>query len=223
MQAENSAHCGYAYRDLLKGIFFVSDPQGRGECQKAFVQLAQQHLDSLYRTALRMTNDHAVAEDIVQEACLKAYANFARYSPDTNFKAWLFRILANLCIDHLRRSAKISMIPIDTAPVEGESFQSCDRSTDSPEVQAMRRDTQQALVDALATLAPEPRAVVVLILIEGMSYDEAAECLDMPLNTVRSKLHRARKRLQESLALVHNEKAEDVRHAACSPRVISLF
>lgn len=170
-----------------------------------------------------MTNDHAVAEDIVQEACLKAYANFARYSPDTNFKAWLFRILANLCIDHLRRSATISMIPIDAAPIESESFQSSDRSTDSPEIQAMRRDTQQALIDALATLAPEPRAVVILILIEGMSYDEAAESLDLPLNTVRSKLHRARKRLQERLALVHEEGAKNVRRTPCAPRVISLF
>ncbi len=223
MQVGNRPRQGGVDRDLLKGMFFVSDPYDHSGCQKAFVQLAQQHLDSMYRTALRMTHDHAVAEDIVQEACLKAYANFARYSPDTNFKAWLFRILANLCIDHLRRSAAISMIPIDAAPAESESFQSCDRSTDSPEIQAMRRDTQQALIDALSTLAPEPRAVVVLILIEGMSYDEAAESLDLPLNTVRSKLHRARKRLQERLSLVHDQEPKDVRDTAATLRVISLF
>lgn len=222
MQVGSRTRQGGVDRYLLKGMFFVSDPYGQSGCQKAFVQLAQQHLDSMYRTALRMTHDHAVAEDIVQETCLKAYANFARYSPDTNFKAWLFRILANLCIDYLRRSAAISMIPIDAAPAESESFQSSDRSTDSPEIQAMRRDTQQALIDALATLAPEPRAVVVLILIEGMSYDEAAESLDLPLNTVRSKLHRARKRLQERLALVHDREPKHVRDTA-GPRVISLF
>ncbi|MGI9486886.1 MAG: RNA polymerase sigma factor [Geminicoccaceae bacterium] len=201
----------------------MSDPADQSGCQKAFVQLAEQHLDSLYRTALRMTNDRSVAEDIVQEACLKAYANFGRYSPDTNFKAWLFRILANLCIDHLRRNATISMVPIDTAPLENEGVASSDRRTDSPEVQAMRRDTQQALIDALSTLDPEPRAVVVLILIEGMSYDEAAESLDLPLNTIRSKLHRARKRLQERLSLVYDEESQNARHTTNTLRVISLF
>ncbi len=201
----------------------MSDSSGKQGSRKLFVQLAQQHLDGLYRTALRMTHDHAVAEDIVQETCLKAYANFARYRHDTNFKAWLFRILANLCIDHIRRNAAISMVPIDVAPAEGEGFQSSDRCADNPEVQAMRSDTQQALIDALATLAPEPRAVVVLILIEGMSYDEAAESLDLPIGTVRSKLHRARKHLQRKLDLTLERRAKEHHDTTTSPRVVSLF
>lgn len=192
-------------------------------CQKAFAQLAQRHLDGLYRTAFRMTHDPTVAEDIVQETCLKAYANFSRYQPDTNFKAWLFRILANLCIDHIRRNASISMVPIDAVPTEGDGFLSCDRGTDNPEVQAMRSDTQQALIEALATLAPEPRAVVVLILIEGMSYDEVAESLELPLGTVRSKLHRARKQLQEKLGLALDREKKDDRYTSPGSRVVSLF
>lgn len=199
---------------------YRSDHKG---CQEAFVQLAQTHLDGLYRTALRMTHDHAVAEDIVQETCLKAYASFSRYTPDTNFKAWLFRILANLCIDHIRRNAAISMVPIDSVPADGEAFMTSDRCADNPEVQAMRSDTQQALAAALATLAPEPRAVVVLILIEGMSYDEAAESLELPLGTVRSKLHRARKQLQEKLGLALYQDKKVVDHTPRSPRVVSLF
>ncbi len=170
-----------------------------------------------------MTHDPTVAEDIVQETCLKAYANFSRYQPDTNFKAWLFRILANLCIDHIRRNASISMVPIDAVPTEGDGFLSCDRGTDNPEVQAMRSDTQQALIEALATLAPEPRAVVVLILIEGMSYDEVAESLELPLGTVRSKLHRARKQLQEKLGLALDREKKDDRYTSPGSRVVSLF
>jgi len=204
-------------------MMFVSDPSSQNACRETFVQLAQQHLDGLYRTALRMTNDHAAAEDIVQEACLKAYANFGRYQPDTNFKAWLFRILANLCIDHIRRNAAISMVPIDAVPAEGDGFQSCDRGTDNPEVQAMRSDTQQALIDALSSLAPEPRAVVILILIEGMSYDEVAESMDLPLGTIRSKLHRARRQLQEKLGLALDQEVIDVKHTPRGPRVVSLF
>ena len=187
------------------------------------MQLLQKHLDSLYRTAFRMTQDHAVAEDVVQEACLKAYANFKHYEPDTNFRAWLFRILANLCIDHLRRSAKLSMVPIDAVPNENEDFLSSDRRTDNPEVHAIRTDTQQALLDALSSLAPEPRAVVVLILIEGMSYDEAAESLNLPIGTIRSKLHRARKQLQEKLSPVLERGPRDISNTAGSPRVVSLF
>jgi len=201
----------------------VSDSTGQQGSRKVFVQLAEQHLDGLYRTALRMTHDHAVAEDIVQETCLKAYANFACYRHNTNFKAWLFRIMANLCIDHIRRNAAISMVPIDAFPAESDGFLSCDRGTDDPEVQAMRSDTQQALTDALATLPPEPRAVVVLILIEGMSYDEAAESLDLPLGTVRSKLHRARKHLQQKLGLALERETEERHDTTTSPRVISLF
>lgn len=204
-------------------MLFVSKSSNQGTCRATFVQLAQRHLDGLYRTALRMTHDHAVAEDIVQETCLKAYANFSRYQPDTNFKAWLFRILANLCIDHIRRNATISMVPIDAVPEESEGFLSSDRCTDNPEIQAMRSDKQQALMAALATLAPEPRAVVILILIEGMSYDEAADSLDLPLGTVRSKLHRARKHLQEELGLALDRDKKEAKHTPRSPRVVSLF
>ncbi|MEM9442295.1 MAG: sigma-70 family RNA polymerase sigma factor, partial [Pseudomonadota bacterium] len=81
----------------------------------------------------------------------------------------------------------------------------------------------QALIDALATLAPEPRAVVVLILIEGMSYDEAAESLDLPIGTVRSKLHRARKHLQQKLNLTLERRAKEHHDTTTSPRVVSLF
>lgn len=202
---------------------FVSDSSGQQGYRRAFVQLAQQHLDGLYRTALRMTQDHAVAEDIVQETCLKAYTNFSHYQHDTNFKAWLFRIMANLCIDHIRRKAAISMVPIDAVPMEGEGFLSSDRCADNPEIQAMRGDTQQALLTAIEALAPEPRAVVILILIEGMSYDEVAQSLDLPLGTVRSKLHRARKHLQERLGLALERGTAEVRGTINSPRVVSLF
>lgn len=202
---------------------FVSDSTDQRGCKKAFVQLLQQHLDGLYRTAFRMMQDRTVAEDMVQEACLKAYASFERYEPDTNFKAWLFRILANLCIDHLRRSATLSMVSFDAAPTENDDVLSSDRRNDNPEVQAMRTDTQQALLDALSTLAPEPRAVVVLILIEGMSYDEAADSLNLPLGTVRSKLHRARKQLQEKLSISLEHERRDISDTTHNPRVVSLF
>lgn len=200
----------------------MSDRADLKEQWALFTDLARPHLDSLYRTALRMTKDQSVAEDIVQETCLKAYANLARYEAETNFKAWLFRILTNLCIDHLRRHNAASIIPIDSVPMEVDIAMQDDCRSQSPEKHAIRGDTQRALIDAVATLAPEPRALVLLVLVEGMSYDEAAVSMDISIGTVRSKLHRARKQLQKELGLSLDIPTE--KSSTCNPpRVVSLF
>jgi RNA polymerase sigma-70 factor (ECF subfamily) len=113
------------------------------------------------------------------------------------------------------------MVPIDAVPEPSDGLMP--NGGDCPEAQAMRSDTQQALIEALATLAPEPRAVVVMILIEGMSYDDVAESLDMPLGTVRSKLHRARKQLQERLRVNLDQQPRAIVNSTRSSRVVSLF
>ncbi len=155
-------------------------------------------LDSLYRTALRMTEDRQLAEELTQEACLKAYDRFDRYQEGTNFKAWIFRILTNLCIDHLRRKAQVTFIPIDTlGEAVGQSSLSMESRT--PEALAIGRNVEEIVSHALSTMTPELRIVVMLVLVEEMSYAEAATSLDLPIGTVRSRLHRARATLREKL------------------------
>jgi len=166
-----------------------------GDDKVEFEALARPHLDALYRTALRMVRHPAAAEDIVQETCLRAFASLRRSGGKANFRAWLFRILVNLCIDHIRSAGRKSVLPIDAIPVE-----TCP-TTDSPdpERQAISQNLGEQLQAAIATLAPELRIVVLLILVEEMSYAEAAESLEVPVGTIRSRLNRARGELQALL------------------------
>jgi len=167
--------------------------------RERFAQLVQPLLDSLYRTAFRMAEDRMIAEELVQEACLKAYAQFERYEDGSNFKAWIFRILTNLCIDHLRQRAGATFVPIDGLP-EQTCAKALPVDSRTPEALAIGRDVEGAVVHALSAMSPELRVVVMLILVEEMSYAEAAESLDLPVGTVRSRLHRARAELQRELS-----------------------
>jgi len=155
-------------------------------------------LDSLYRTALRMVEDRQVAEELVQEACIKAYARFDRYEEGTNFKAWLFRILTNLCIDSLRKRSGATFVPLDSVP-ETVMAPGWHGDCRTPEALAIGRNVEGVVAHALSSLAPELRMVVMLILVEDMSYADAADSLELPVGTVRSRLHRARAELQRKL------------------------
>lgn len=186
-----------------------------------FARLVQPLLDSLYRTAFRMAGDRLIAEELVQEACLKAFAQFDRFEDGTNFKAWIFRILTNLCIDHIRKTAGTTFVPID-----GMQELPCATAlpTDSrtPEALAMGRDVEGAVAQALAAMTPELRVVVMLILIEELSYAEAAESLDLPVGTVRSRLHRARAELQRQLSDLIDHQPQKTKRQGLS-RVVMLF
>jgi RNA polymerase sigma-70 factor (ECF subfamily) len=166
-----------------------------GDDKVEFEALARPHLDALYRTALRMVRHPAAAEDMVQETCLRAFASFGRSSRKTNFRAWLFRILVNLCIDHIRAAGRESALPVDAVPLDvGPAMDSPD-----PEQHAISRSLRDQLRRAIEALAPELRVVVLLVLVEEMSYAEAAESLEVPVGTVRSRLNRARAHLQSLL------------------------
>ncbi|MEM8952429.1 MAG: sigma-70 family RNA polymerase sigma factor [Pseudomonadota bacterium] len=169
--------------------------------RETFEDLVKPLLDSLYRTAFRMVEDRLVAEELVQEACLKAYAQFERYEDGTNFKAWIFRILSNLCIDQIRRRAGATFVPIDSLPKSVGATALLAPSA-NPEATTIGRNVGGVVAKALSSLRPELRVVVMLILVEEMTYAEAAESLGLPVGTVRSRLHRARAELQDKLGRV---------------------
>lgn len=175
--------------------------------KEKFALLVQPLLDSLYRTAFRMVEERLVAEELVQEACLKAYAKFDRYEEGTNFKAWIFRILANLCVDHIRRRGVAAFVPIEAVP-EATSATALPIDSRTPEVLAIGRDVESVVANAFSELSPELRVVVMLVLVEEMSYAEAADSLDLPVGTVRSRLHRARGELQRRLGSVVGKRSD---------------
>jgi RNA polymerase sigma-70 factor (ECF subfamily) len=161
-------------------------------------------LDSLYRTALRMTNNPQEAEDLVQETMLKAFRFAHTYHPGTNLRAWLFRILNTTAINRYRKQ---STHPVTTALPEGEEFFLYNRIRDlggrevsaGAEEEVLQKYLDEDVYNALMELPPNFRMPVILADIEGLSYKEIAEALQIPIGTVMSRISRARRQLQRSL------------------------
>jgi RNA polymerase sigma-70 factor (ECF subfamily) len=160
-------------------------------------------LDALYRTALRMTRSEADAEDLVQETYIKALRFRDQFTPGTNLKAWLFRILTNTFINSYRRRQSQP----EFTELEGvDEFSLYKRMSDlrtsssagNPETEFLDGLVDSEVKDALIDL-PEKFRSVVLLDVEGFSYKEIAEMLDIPIGTVMSRLHRGRKFLQKRL------------------------
>lgn len=155
------------------------------------------HLDTLYSVALRLTGDPADAEDLVQEAVLKAYRAWDRYERGTNCRAWLLTILRNTFINEFRKRSKRPR-PVAFETVEElsvfESVQDAD-----PEGSFFRHIVDDEVRRAIDELPEEFRTPVVLSDVEGLSYAEIAQVMGLPVGTVKSRLFRGRRRLQRRL------------------------
>jgi len=160
-------------------------------------------LDALYRTALRMTRSEAEAEDLVQETYIRAFRFRDQFTPGTNLKAWLFRILTNTFINQYRRKAARP----DTTELDDveESILynrmrdvSPGSSSPDPEAELIDNTLSSEVKDALEAL-PEKFRTTLLLDVEGFSYKEIAQMLDIPIGTVMSRLHRGRKFMQKRL------------------------
>ena len=156
------------------------------------------------------------ALDAVQEAFVKAHKNIHRFQGSSSFYTWLYRIVMNVSIDHVRRPSRRKNDDFDqralhdptTATGDGALFPSLVNS--NPDKAALRRELGEAIRAALDELPEHHRAVLVLREIEGMSYEELANVLEVPKGTVMSRLFHARKKMQASLApYLSGEKASD--------------
>ncbi len=160
-------------------------------------------LDSLYGAALRMTRNPADAEDLVQETMLRAYRAFDRFEPGTNLKAWLFRILTNAYINVYRKRQrepqKIPLEEVEDFDLYQELKNHDPQFSETPESIVLDSLVDSDITDAIDDLPEQFRLAVVLSDIEGFSYAEMAEIMDVPLGTVMSRLHRGRKALQKRL------------------------
>ena len=174
----------------------------RAGSQEAFRELVVRFERPVYSLVVRMVQDAATAEDLAQEVFLKAFRRLDTYDPERKLSSWLFKIAHNTTIDFLRRHAP------ETVPLEAEkeddrgslSAVLSDESSESPAVAAERRDMGRALERAIARLRPEYREAVVLFYLEGASYQDICEATGLPLGTVKTNLHRARKELAQEMA-----------------------
>ncbi len=158
--------------------------------------------DQLFKTALRMTRSVEETEDLLQETYLKAFHHYHRFQEGTNLKAWLFRIMKNTFINSYRKQ-RLQPIHLEFDELQ-EGFESTlsddGRSeTLSPESLLMANEVDVAVRDSLLGLPHDYKMAVLLVDLQGMSYQETADLLGVPVGTVMSRLYRGRKKLERSL------------------------
>ena len=172
--------------------------------QANFERDAMELAPQLYSAALRMTRNPADAEDVVQETYLKAYRAYDSFEEGTNLKAWLYRILTNTYINRYRKKQRRPH-EVDLAEVEDlylyKRIGSAETSaaSRSAEMEVLEAFVDDDVRNAIESLPDHFRMPVLLADVEGFSYKEIAEMLEVPIGTVMSRLHRGRKSLQKAL------------------------
>ena len=183
----------------------------------AFRALFDKYHRRAFAVAMGVVKNEEDALDAVQEAFVKVHKNIHKFEGSSSFYTWLYRIVMNVSIDHVRKSSRRKNLDFDERALHEESEVAGDGAlvpnvTDAnPGKAALRRELGNAIERALHDLPEHHRAVIVLREIEGMSYEEMAEALEVPKGTIMSRLFHARKKMQEALApyLAGEEAFED--------------
>lgn len=175
---------------------------GAAGAEDAYAELLARYERPVFTLVLRMVRDRTLAEDLAQDAFVKAFSKLASYDPSRKFSSWLFKVAHNTTIDHLRRR-DVDTVSIDEPMGDGEDGpvrQMEDEEAETPDAAAERADLSRALTRAVGRLRPEYREVVSLRYQAGLEYAEIVEATGFPLGTVKTYLHRARKELAELMA-----------------------
>jgi RNA polymerase sigma-70 factor (ECF subfamily) len=187
-----------------------TDPRRLAEDARDRVRFEEEALelaDQIYRVARRLVSTREEAEDLVQETYARAFRSWRSYTPGTNLRAWLFRILTNLNIDRGRREQRAP----DFQPMEEGDYYLYNRLEQEGDVEdeqrIVERLSQDSVVQALSSVPHNFRDVLVLVDIGDFSYQDAAQILDVPIGTVMSRLHRGRRILKKELAETAVEEA----------------
>ena len=189
--------CQRATNESLRAASATADPdhecvaQCKAGNREAFEQLVLRHKDRLYTLALRFLGDQGEAEDVAQEAFLRAYEKLEEFRGEAKFSTWLYQICRNLSLHRLdKKKEKLSdgLLPEVAADAGAE-----------PLVQLLEKERHELVNWALAQLQHKFREVIVLYHQEALSYEEIADLLELPLGTIRSRLHRGRRELQDLL------------------------
>ncbi len=174
------------------------------EQEFSFKEEALPHLDAVYRFALRLSGSRDVAEDLVQETFFRAHRAWAQYTPGTRCKSWLFTICRNVFLRQRERRQRHDEILTESTEEDPRTLSkenpvfAASRS-DDPEGEFFRALVDEEILEAIRELPEEYRTAVVLSDLEGLSYNEIAATMDVPVGTVKSRLFRGRRQLQTRL------------------------
>ena len=164
----------------------------------AFETLILEHEKIVYNVAFRMMNNSEDAKDLSQDALIKAFKSIGNFNEQSSFSTWIYRITVNTCIDEIRKRKGKQNFSLDS-DLEGEEGswkQQFADTDDTPEESVLRKEDKSEIAQALDTLSPEHKIVIVLREMQGLSYEEIAESTGMTLGTVKSRISRARNQLK---------------------------
>jgi RNA polymerase sigma-70 factor (ECF subfamily) len=169
--------------------------------------LVAQYSRHVYAVAYRMTGNEADAKDLSQEAFVRVWRALRRIDPGASLEGWLYRIVSNLHIDLVRRRPKVRVQSLDEPIATGEGEMARERPDPGVDIERAVVDAtvDRRIQQALLGLPPDLRMVVVLADVEGYAYEEIATMLRVPLGTIKSRLHRARRALRDRLAPLRGE------------------
>ncbi len=186
----------------------AADTQEVAGRRAEFDRLVERYHKQAYSIAYRMTGNHADAEDLTQEAFVRAFRFFGNYRRDWPFDNWLYKIMSNLFVDDLRRRPKAHMQSLDQ-PLDmkggGEVYLEIPDAASNPERLILSHELDEYIQRALNALPPDFRMTVILADIQGLSYEEISTAMKCSLGTVRSRLHRGRKLLRAKIAASDRE------------------
>jgi len=175
--------------------------------EMAFRELLSRYERPVFSLVYRMVRDRTLAEDLAQEAFIRAFNAIGTYKPSFKFSSWIFKIANNHAIDHLRKR-KLDTISIDGSP-HARSLEEAaqtrlvvESQEEAPDRYVESRELGGQIEEAIASLRPEYRTAVLLRHVEGYTYEEIAEIMELPLGTVKTYLHRARGELRNLLGHV---------------------
>jgi RNA polymerase sigma-70 factor, ECF subfamily len=171
--------------------------------QDAFGEIVEIYKNSVYQLCFRMLGNRQEAEDIAQEAFIRAYVHIKSFNQDLKFSTWLFRIATNLCIDRMRKKKPDYYLDAEVAGTEGLTMYSqIPSDTPLPENEVESLELHDTVQKEILKLPEKYRSPIVLKYIEDLSLNEISEILDLPLGTVKTRIHRGREALRQQLRYV---------------------
>ena len=171
----------------------------RGDLE-AFAELARRYQDELVNYIAKFRGASDDANDVAQEALVKAFTKLGSFKGNSSFKTWLYRIATNHCIDAARKQQRVpAPLSIDAEPEEGRALVDTLEAEGEPLTQLTAWELQREVRKAILQLPPKLRAVLVLHDLQGLQYGEIAEVAGVPLGTVKSRIHNAREQLKATL------------------------
>jgi len=177
---------------------------------QAFTELVIRYQDRLYNYLYRMTGSREDAQDLAQETFVRAYRSLPRFNLEAPFRPWLYKIATNLAINYVKGKKPVLVL---------EEYVPSRSLLDSPEDQVEAAEVQTIVAAAIAALPDTYRPIVLMRHIEELSYDEIGRALDLPIGTVKVRLHRARAALQAKLSAVGLHRAAEALGEAAETRV----